>query len=172
MEITIERIKEFAWQQMDAMWHDNYGTDTLRMVKFTYKGYVVVNPWMDEKTQKSVDPYEYYGKRRTERFIEEACRKITLREKRISLESVNHFNYMTRNGRIFCKRKDKVRKVAPEYKDCNNCPYLFGSLQGMGVECMWEDVPPLSPVGLEVRNPQEEFMRVTQLIDMKILKKG
>ena len=90
----------------------------------------------------------------------------------IHLELVNHFNYMDRNGQIFCKRQDKVRKVAPKYKGCDDCPYLFGSLQGIGVECMWEDVPPLSPIGLEVRDPQEEFTRVSRLIDEKILKKG
>lgn len=90
----------------------------------------------------------------------------------IHLELVNHFNYMDRNGQIFCKRQNKVRKVAPKYKGCDDCPYLFGSLQGMGVECMWEDVPPLSPIGLEVRDPQEEFTRVSRLIDEKILKKG
>ena len=90
----------------------------------------------------------------------------------IHLELVNHFNDMDGNGRIFCKRQDKVRKVAPKYKGCDDCPYLFGSLQGMGVECMWEDVPPLSPVGLEVRDPQEEFTRVSRLIDEKILRKG
>ena len=90
----------------------------------------------------------------------------------IHLELVNHFNYMDRNGQIFCKRQNKVRKVAPKYKGCDDCPYLFGSLQGIGVECMWEDVPPLSPIGLEVRDPQEEFTRVSRLIDEKILKKG
>ena len=90
----------------------------------------------------------------------------------IHLELVNHFNYMDGNGRIFCKRQDKVRKVAPKYKGCDDCPYLFGSLQGIGVECMWEDVPPLSPVGLEVPDPQEEFTRVSRLIDEKILRKG
>lgn len=58
----------------------------------------------------------------------------------IHLELVNHFNYMDRNGQIFCKRQDKVRKVAPKYKGCDDCPYLFGSLQGMGVECMWARV--------------------------------
>ncbi len=76
MEITIEQIKEFAWQQMDAMWHDNSGTATINMVKFDYKGYCIVNPWMDEKTEKAVDPYQYYGKRRTEQFVKEAIRTI------------------------------------------------------------------------------------------------
>ncbi len=76
MEITIEQVKEFAWQQMDAMWHDGSGLATIDMVKFTHKGYCVVNPWMDEKTEKNVDPYQYYGKRKTEHFIEEAIRTI------------------------------------------------------------------------------------------------
>ena len=31
---------------------------------------------MDKKTEKSVNPYEYYGRRRTERFIEEVIEKI------------------------------------------------------------------------------------------------
>ena len=61
---------------MDAMWHDNSGTATADMVKFTHKGYYIVNPWMDEKTQKAVDPYKYYGERRTEQFIDEAIRTI------------------------------------------------------------------------------------------------
>lgn len=76
MEITIESVKNFAWNQMDAMWHDGSGLSTINMVKFTYKGYVVVNPWMDEKTEKEVNPYQYYGKQRTERFIEEATDRI------------------------------------------------------------------------------------------------
>ena len=76
MEITIEQVKEFAWQQLDAMWHDNSGTATINMVRFDYKGYCIVNPWMDEKTEKAVDPYRYYGKQRTEQFVKEAIRTI------------------------------------------------------------------------------------------------
>ncbi len=87
MEITIEQIKEFAWQQMDAMWHDNSGTATISMVKFTYNGYCVVNPWLDEKTVKAVDPYRYYGKRRTEHFIKEA------------IEIIQHNREMTKKHR-------------------------------------------------------------------------
>lgn len=76
MEITIEDVKNFAWNQMDSMWHDGSGLATVDMVKFIYKGWIVVNPWMDEKTETEVNPYQYYGKRRTERFIEEATEKI------------------------------------------------------------------------------------------------
>lgn len=80
MKVTIEQIKEFAWQQMDGMWHDHSGAATLNMVRLTHKGYCVVNPWMDEKTQKEVDPYQYYGKEKTDRFIQEATRKIEKRQ--------------------------------------------------------------------------------------------
>lgn len=79
MKVTIENVRQFAWEQMDAMWHDNSGTATINMVKFTFKGYCVVNPWMDEKTKKEVNPYQYYGKRRTEHFIEEVTKKILAR---------------------------------------------------------------------------------------------
>lgn len=73
---NLENIKNFAWNQMDAMWHDNSGLATINMVKFYYKGYIVVNPWMDEKTIKSVNPYKYYGKRRTKKFIKQVLREM------------------------------------------------------------------------------------------------
>lgn len=73
---NLENIKNFAWNQMDAMWHDNSGLATINMVKFYYKGYVVVNPWMDEKTIKNVNPYKYYGKRRTKKFMKQVLREM------------------------------------------------------------------------------------------------
>ena len=85
MKVTIETIKIFAWNQMDAMWHDGSGLATTDMVKFTHKGWVVVNPWMDEKTEKEVDPYQYYGKRKTDNFISEASKRIQASEINISL---------------------------------------------------------------------------------------
>ena len=76
IKVTMESVKNFAWNQMDAMWHDGSGLAIVDMIKFEFNGYWVVNPWMDEKTEKSVNPYEYYGKWRTERFIEEVIEKI------------------------------------------------------------------------------------------------
>ena len=73
---NLENVKNFAWNQMDAMWHDNSGLATTTMVKFYYKGYIVVNPWMDEKTRKSVNPYKYYGKKRTKKFIRQVLREM------------------------------------------------------------------------------------------------
>ena len=90
----------------------------------------------------------------------------------VILENVNHFNYMTKDGKVFCKRLGKVWKIAPEYKDCDKCPYLFGSLQGQGVECIWKDIKPASPCGHYVYDPQEECLRVSELITNGILEKG
>ena len=76
MKVTLADVKDFAWRQLDAMWHDNSGTATISMVRFDYKGYCIVNPWMDEKTQRKVNPYKYYGRKRTKRFIRRAVKVI------------------------------------------------------------------------------------------------
>ena len=82
---------------------------------------------------------------------------------------LNHFNYLDEYGNVFCKRLNKIHTVAPEYKECGNCPYLFGSLQGQGVECRWEDVPSESPCGLYVKDPQKELARVSRLVKEKVI---
>lgn len=76
MEVTLEEVKQFAWQQMDYMWHNQSALKTCGMIQFTHKGYMVVNPWMDEKTQKEVNPYQYYGKKKTDYFIKMAISRI------------------------------------------------------------------------------------------------
>lgn len=76
MKVTLADVKDFAWRQMDGMWHDGSGLATTDMVRFIFKGYVVVNPWMDEKTQRKVNPYKYYGRKRTRRFIRRAVKVI------------------------------------------------------------------------------------------------
>lgn len=76
MKVTLADVKDFAWRQMDGMWHDGSGLATTDMVRFIFKGYVVVNPWMDEKTQRKVNPYKYYGRKRTKRFIRRAVKVI------------------------------------------------------------------------------------------------
>ena len=76
IKVTTESVKNFAWNQMYAMWHDGSGLATVDMGIFEFNGYWVVNPWMVENTEKSVNPYEYCGKQRTERFIEEVIEKI------------------------------------------------------------------------------------------------
>lgn len=84
---------------------------------------------------------------------------------------VNHMNYTDNNGNCYCKLQNRVRKVAPDYEGCDQCPYLSGSLQGDGVECAWDDVD--TPGGmLSVNNPQKEALRVAKLIDKQVVKKG
>lgn len=69
-------VRKFAWQQMDAMWHNQSEFKTVGMIQFDYKDYVVVNPWMDETTSKEVEPYSYYGKNRVDTFITQALERI------------------------------------------------------------------------------------------------
>lgn len=76
MRVTMKYVKDFAFRQMDGMWHDGSGLATTNMVKFIFKKYVVVNPWMNETTQRKVNPYKYYGKKRTKRFIRRAVKVI------------------------------------------------------------------------------------------------
>ena len=70
------RVKEFADKQMNAMWHNQSAFKTTGMIKFYYKGYVVVNPWMDEKTEKPVNPYKYYGTKKTKAFIKKVLKRL------------------------------------------------------------------------------------------------
>lgn len=77
--LSEKSIKEFAWQQMDAMWHNQTAFKTYGMVSFTYKGYIVVNPWMDERTIHTVNPYIYYSKRKVRKFIKNAIYEINQR---------------------------------------------------------------------------------------------
>ena len=72
MRVTMKDVKDFAFRQMDGMWHDGSGLTTTNMVKFIFKKYVVVNPWMDETTQRKVNPYKYYGKKRTKTLHQES----------------------------------------------------------------------------------------------------
>lgn len=80
---------------------------------------------------------------------------------------VVHQNLADRNGKVFCKRTNKIETVGAH---CDSCPYLYGSLQGKGVECEWKDV--MNEVFVEVESPKDELLRVSSLIDAKILKKG
>lgn len=39
IKVTMESVKNFAWNQMDAMWHDGSRLATVDMVKFEFNGY-------------------------------------------------------------------------------------------------------------------------------------
>ena len=82
------------------------------------------------------------------------------------MKSVIHQNFYDENGNIYCKKKHAV--MNQDLDLCDNCEYCFGSLQGAGVECLWEDncdAPIVSP-----ETPEEELQRVSLLIENKVLK--
>lgn len=73
--------------------------------------------------------------------------------------------------KIFCKRRHAV--IEPMETDCDDCPYLAGFMQGHGHECAWEDVinhGDTKDINWEDRD--KELLRVSKLIDEKIIKKG
>ena len=90
--------------------------------------------------------------------------------KKVELESVTHQNFVTNSGRVFCKKVGKVIEL--DCDKCDKCEYLYGSLQGDGVECRWDD-PVKTAIGIyAVHDPNKELLRVSQLIDKGIIKRG
>ena len=89
---------------------------------------------------------------------------------------INHSlekNSESSKGReVFCKKNHKV--MEPLEKDCSNCPYFAGWMQGYGHECVWEDVIDASQDVKVIPQNQarQELYRVSKLIDQGIIKKG
>lgn len=74
---------------------------------------------------------------------------------------------------VYCKKLHKVWE--PDAIECETCPYFGGLMGGYGHECVWEDVVAFydddeKVVRYEDRNA--EMLRVSQLIDNGVLKKG
>lgn len=72
------------------------------------------------------------------------------------LHEVNHLNYMNEDGKVFCRRQNRVFKL--DAAVCSKCPYINGSLQGEGVECCWKDN--VNDYLLSVHDPEIEQQRV------------
>ena len=94
------------------------------------------------------------------------------------LNSIGHeinnsvrFNYPKSDREIYCKKYHKITE--PTAKMCDNCPYFAGTMMGHGIECKWDDVIEEGDEKLIPHNRvHDEFLRVSQLIDKGILKKG
>lgn len=74
---------------------------------------------------------------------------------------------------IFCKRDHKVRSVDP--KGCEGCPYFVGVGRMDAITCKWEDTLAAGDYAFKTihkMDVQDEFLRVSQLIDDGVLKKG
>lgn len=78
---------------------------------------------------------------------------------------INHLNYgSTRNG-IFCRMR---YEIVNSLDNCHSCPLLAGSLQGRGVECLWDDVIK-NTSSITIGDPQIELARVSELIESGVL---
>lgn len=56
-----------------------------------------------------------------------------------------HIEIPDKNGRVYCRWRDKRVKFTPEHMDkyCfGDCRYLSGSVQGEGVECSYDETKP------------------------------
>lgn len=88
-----------------------------------------------------------------------------------TLNPVVHQNFIKENDTtVYCKRLHKLEKLEKLQEKCFECPYFYGTLQGSGVECGWEDST-TEPI-VAVTNPQKELLRVSKMIDDDIIQKG
>ena len=82
----------------------------------------------------------------------------------------NHINYPDQNNRIFCRRLNKVITLDVEggfWDICTRCRLFHGDYQGLGVECLYDDVPDAPGY---ISDPAKEQMRVSKLIDSGTLR--
>lgn len=81
-----------------------------------------------------------------------------------------HQNIAGSDGLHYCK---KYNKLTTNFRACSKCGYFFGSLQGQGVECNWEDdVPEDASSYMTIHNPKDEIARVNNLMDKGSVKRG
>jgi hypothetical protein len=73
---------------------------------------------------------------------------------------VNHLNYATETGHVYCRQLAGVVKLDGEHitDHCKTCPMFAGSLQGDGVECEWADSRPDVKSPYPVTDPGEEVV--------------
>lgn len=87
------------------------------------------------------------------------------------LKPVIHQNFIIPNNQtIFCKKKHELVNLMDNLNYCDKCTYIYGSLQGNGVECAWLDI--FSEPYMQITDPQREFERVSSLVENKILERG
>jgi hypothetical protein len=86
------------------------------------------------------------------------------------VNDVVHQNYYDNTNKIFCKRLHNIVDGDEILSTCDTCPYLSGSLNGSGIECEWED--DFKSVFMSVKDPTAEMLRVSKLIDNKVIRKG
>lgn len=57
------------------------------------------------------------------------------------MAKVNHLNYIPSSGNIYCERLRDIVSFDNVHvmQHCNECRFYNGSVQGEGVECLYED---------------------------------
>lgn len=89
VEEHIHEAERLAWQQLDAIRHSNGYYDVNDYVHYTYKGNIIIDPWISleahydgtpwithDNQEYSVNPFEYYGREKVAGFIEEILMKF------------------------------------------------------------------------------------------------
>lgn len=75
------------------------------------------------------------------------------------LSPLNHLNYNGKGG-MYCRIR---HEIIHDINGCHGCSLLKGSLQGDGVECLWDDF--FGGGFMQFYDPKQELLRVSNLID-------
>lgn len=87
------------------------------------------------------------------------CNKIAERRGLIML--INHINIMDTDGKVYCKKLNKVTVL--NFEECNTCDMFNGSAQGEGIECLWEDKRTTAAL-IRIDIPELELEWVNQIM--------
>jgi hypothetical protein len=81
--------------------------------------------------------------------------------------AINHLNYPDDEGRVYCRARNAITEIGAA--DCFNCPLYYGSMQGMGVECMYSDMVSdnINVMALTVTDPAAQTAWMAGLISKK-----
>jgi hypothetical protein len=119
------------------------------------------------KTLGGEDAVKEWDKDSEDRKLPEKASKIkenlhkAIGKQRTLLEKDNviHLNYVTKTGMLYCK-KDNLVEFA-DGLECSDCKMFHGTIQGEGIECVWDD-PEAKEVVTEIFSPTEEFRRLNK----------
>jgi len=82
------------------------------------------------------------------------------------LKEINHLNYFGFGDTIYCERnRDVIYDNAREFlaRECPQCPFFRGHLQGEGVECFYADST-AGPDDFIITEDSPERMRFRRMV--------
>jgi len=94
---------------------------------------------------------------------------IMARIANIIAAKINHLNYADKNGRVYCRVLHDIKRIGT--MDCFDCSLYYGSIQGMGVECIYPDAVSDAgrPMYIPVPDPKNQMKLIAGLIEKKII---